>query len=72
MPALYVRQRCLTPPRAASSVRTPDDVAPDGALSVWWWHCYKYASLNHVFTGLTAGVCYTIDGYVLGTAGPMD
>lgn len=27
---------------------------------------------THVFTGLTAGVCYTIDVYVLGTAGPTD
>ncbi len=27
---------------------------------------------THVFTGLTAGVCYTVDVYVLGTAGPTD
>jgi hypothetical protein len=27
---------------------------------------------THVFTGLTAGVCYTIDVHVLGTAGPTD
>ena len=27
---------------------------------------------THVFTGLTAEVCYTIDVYVLGTAGTTD
>jgi hypothetical protein len=27
---------------------------------------------THVFTDLTAGVCYTIDVYALGTAGPTD
>jgi hypothetical protein len=27
---------------------------------------------THVFTGLTAGVCYTIDVFVLGTAGTTD
>jgi hypothetical protein len=27
---------------------------------------------THVFTGLTAGVCYTVDVCVLGTAGPTD
>ena len=27
---------------------------------------------THVFTGLTAGVCYTMDVHVLGTAGPTD
>jgi hypothetical protein len=27
---------------------------------------------THVFTGLTAGVCYTVDVSVLGTAGPTD
>jgi len=33
-----------SPVGAASSVRTPDDVAPDGALSVGGWRCYKYVS----------------------------
>jgi hypothetical protein len=36
--------RDISPVGAASSVRTPDDVAPDGALSVCVWRCYKYAS----------------------------
>jgi hypothetical protein len=27
---------------------------------------------THVFTGLTAGVCYAVDVCVLGTAGPTD
>ena len=34
----------FSPVGAASSVRTPDDVAPDGALSVCVWRCYKYVS----------------------------
>ena len=34
----------FNPVGAASSLRPPDDFAPDGALSVGGWRCYKYAS----------------------------
>jgi hypothetical protein len=34
----------FSPVGAASSVRIPDDAAPDGALPVDEWRCYKYVS----------------------------